>query len=333
MREPMSDRQLFSARVSHTVVCHLALLGLSACAAAHDRNVGSKASGPEPGFEACEERADNLSSEQRAQLACGGVCERAECSTGACLPELFAHETDEPTALAVDDTHLYWGNSKEHVIRRRALQGGETEEFLKIETVTAGMAIHGGRLFWTTPTRAGVGFGLVQSASLADRSRIGLAGSTSPESIAVTDSRVYWADFQEGIYSVEHTDGTPIGTPTRFEGYANAIGVSVIGKTLFWTQMNLDNSIRFRDLASDRAGLVVCNQQWPTSIVVDEQHLYWISRDIDERTGRIMILARTGGQPRVLLDRQAEPGPAALAGDDTALYWVEGRTSIMRVLK
>jgi hypothetical protein len=99
-------------------------------------------------------------------------------------------------------------------------------------------------------------------------------------------------------------------------------------------QLNLDNSIRYKKTNElSASGLIVCNQQWPISVTVDGDRVYWINRDIRASEGRIMSLERSGGVPRILLDQRDRLGQASLVGNRTDLYWIERETMIMRMAK
>jgi hypothetical protein len=56
--------------------------------------------------------------------ACGHDCLGGACSVGRCLPFVIANEPGEPTALAVDDTHVYWTNATTGDVRRAPITGG-----------------------------------------------------------------------------------------------------------------------------------------------------------------------------------------------------------------
>jgi hypothetical protein len=124
------------------------------------------------------------------------------------------------------------------------------------------------------------------------------------------------------------------GTPTYFAAWENARGLFLYDGTVFWTQLNLDNSIRQR-IANGPGStvLLACNQQWPSSITVDVERVYWINKFIYDSIGRIMALERAGGEPAVLLDDRAEVVSWSLAADLTHLYWIERSTMIMRTRK
>jgi hypothetical protein len=79
--------------------------------------------------------------------ACGHDCLGGACSVSKCLPFVVANEPGEPTALAVDGTHVYWTNATSGDVRRAPITGGIPETI------------------WDGPTGTFLGEGLVRSGT------------------------------------------------------------------------------------------------------------------------------------------------------------------------
>jgi hypothetical protein len=123
------------------------------------------------------------------------------------------------------------------------------------------------------------------------------------------------------------------GTPNLVAGWINVSGVSVFEDRVFWSQLNLDNSIRyFEEGHPDETYLLACHQQWPSAVVADKQKVYWINKHIYETESRIMVQDVGATAPAVLLTREAVER-RALAGNASHLYWVEARNHVMRLEK
>jgi len=289
---------------------------------------------PDAHVASCPTRPDRLSADAAARVACGGNCDVAPCTGGPCRPEVFAVDAATPVVLAVDAQYLYWA-SLDHVIRRQALAGGAAEDVVTIDGFPKGLARQGSRIFWSsTSTVDGFEGGTIASTTLPPGPSVVLHSGGVPHGIAATVARVYWADFGAGVYSVGHADGTATGAPEFFAGYDNATGLCLHAGTVFWTQENQDNSIRFRDTSGSAApSLIACNQEWPLSVVADDVHIFWMSEYIRAAFGQVMIIDRAGGEPKVLVPNLADPAMRSLTGDDSALYWVELGTNIMRMAK
>jgi hypothetical protein len=58
---------------------------------------------------------------------CGHDCFGGACNKGQCQPNVVVTEQGKITALAVDDTHVYWSNSTTGDVKRMPLGGGTTQ--------------------------------------------------------------------------------------------------------------------------------------------------------------------------------------------------------------
>jgi hypothetical protein len=266
-------------------------------------------------------------------LACGGECRIKSCSTGPCGAELVAEDADSPLALAVGDGGtIYWSTGLGGAIRQLS-PGGAITELAKVGGMVRGLALRAGRLYWTAAESESalttrVGSMLLPSGAPAT---LELAGNLV--TIGLSGTRAFFADFGRGVVAVPSPSGLIEGTPQRVAGWSNAFGISVVGERVFWSQLNLDNSIRYFDQRSPRqTHLLACHQQSPGPLVADQQSVYWINRDLYETDGRIMVQGLSESFPRVLLARD-ELENRSLAGSDTHLYWVEAGTRIMRLQK
>jgi hypothetical protein len=80
------------------------------------------------------------------------------------------------------------------------------------------------------------------------------------------------ADFDRGVVAVASPAGLVERTPQWVAGWSSAFGISVVGERVFWSQLNLDNSIRYFEQQNPRqTHLLACHQQWPGAVVADQQ--------------------------------------------------------------
>jgi hypothetical protein len=289
----------------------------------------------------CPSLPSDLTPEGRTQLACGGTCEPSSCRSGPCAVESVVEDSNGPTVLALDDSFLYWGTTPSQAgasptaAIRRLSSNGAVEQVAVVDGAITGLTKHGERLYWTLEKQED-GSTASEIASMIPPNgpivRIEKEGSL--RSVGLTDTSAYWADFDRGVFTAAVVDGLIVGPANPFGGWVNAVGLFVYESTVFWTQVNLDNSIRYKMTGdSSPAELVVCYQGWPSSVTVDAQRVYWMNTDLTGSTGRIMSLERSGGVPRVLLDQRARPKGRSLVGDGTYLYWIENDAVIMRMAK
>lgn len=81
-------------------------------------------------------------------------------------------------------------------------------------------------------------------------------------------------------------------------------------------------------------GEIAKDQARPGRIVVDSDHIYWVSFGITTN-GSVMRLAKSGGDPQVLATAQSSP--LGLVVDDEAVYWTnagaDGEGAVIRLAK
>jgi hypothetical protein len=137
------------------------------------------------------------------------------------------------------------------------------------------LAKHLNRLYWTVQRpRNDPVTGQIMTMEMPN-GPITVLEAEWPREIVVNDTRAYWTDFQAGVFSAAVVDGLIEGPPRHFAGWENATGIADDDQMLFWTQMNLDNSIRYTEKSNPGGvGIVACNQQWPETIAVDGERIY-----------------------------------------------------------
>jgi Stigma-specific protein, Stig1 len=99
------------------------------------------------GYTPCGGACVQVDSDARHCGACGHDCLGAACNAGLCVPQEVVDPIEDPIALAVDETHVYWTTAAGSV--QRAPKAGGA-----IETIAAGqkapdlIAVDGKRAFW-----------------------------------------------------------------------------------------------------------------------------------------------------------------------------------------
>jgi hypothetical protein len=255
---------------------------------------------------------------------------------------MVVQDSEGISVLELDDAFLYWAagtlktrddESGRFTIRRRS-GDGTVEDVATVEGWIHGLAKHLNRLYWTVQRpRNDPVTGQIMTMEMPN-GPITVLEVEWPREIVVNGTRAYWTDFQAGVFSAAVVDGLIEGPPRYFAGWENAVGIADHDQTLFWTQMNLDNSIRYTEKSNPGGfGIIACNQQWPETIAVDGERIYWPSRHIENDTGRLMVVARGGGLPKVLLDDRPVGVWSSIESSPNQLYWVERETVIMRMTK
>ncbi len=288
--------------------------------------------------------------------ACGHVCTATSpltpgCSAGRCNVVIATNQSS--LVIAVDSSYVYWATISE--IRRVSKAGGLPTTLASKQPQPHDLTVDNTNVYWT------VGFsstGAVMQARKTGGSAVQLATSYQPAYVAVDDANVYWsndgAKTTEGSVLSVPIDG---GATSTIASSQNGPGyVAVTPTTLYWSVVE-DGDIIARTgtsspttLASgqtlacalrvDALSAYWATQTQPAKIVtvplsggtpttlasvndvvglaIDAQNLYWT----EFSAGNVVKMSKAGGTPTVLASHQ--PATAAIAVDDTFVYWING---------
>jgi hypothetical protein len=210
-----------------------------------------------------------------------GAVDRAGGSPQQIAPGMF------PSALAVEQAHIYWIDFDSGTVNRAALDGSASTVLTTVDhhqygAITA-LAIDDSALYWLTQGAAS-NPGTVSKLSFAGGPVVPLAtGLANPGGMVVYQGDVYWAGYQDGNVSKVST-----------------LGGSV---TVFATQQSL-----------------------PGALAVDDTGVYWVNAGTPEAgfaDGSVNHVALSGGDVTTLASNQSEP--AGIATDASAIYWTNYR--------
>jgi sugar lactone lactonase YvrE len=185
-------------------------------------------------------------------------------------------------AVAVNGTHLYWGDLTKEAIGSMALSGtpdgrilpGEPSVWVN-ETLVPdidrpwGVAVDASHLYWASVAGA-IGRSNLDG-SAPDRAFI--AGLTSPCGLAVDGSHIYWGEMEIGTVARARLDGTEV-EPEFITGAGDACGVAVDAAHLYWA--NTAGAIGRAEIdGSDPEPSFIPTPGRPCGVAVDAAHVYW----------------------------------------------------------
>jgi hypothetical protein len=107
-------------------------------------------SGPlvcEDGLTTCDDACVRIDSDSRNCGACGHDCFGAACGAGMCETEEIVTGIEEPRALTVDETHVYW-TSADGTVRRALKAGGTNQVLASGQADPHAISVEVNHLFW-----------------------------------------------------------------------------------------------------------------------------------------------------------------------------------------
>jgi virginiamycin B lyase len=184
--------------------------------------------------------------------------------------------------IAVNDTHLFWGDLTNGAIGSMVLSGtpdgrilfDEPKAWINEALVPNverpwGVAVDSAHLYWAS-TAGAIGRSNLDG-SAADRNFIG--GLDSPCGIAVDGQYIYWGEIGPGTIGRARLDGSGVD-PEFITGASDPCGVAVDGSHVYWSNAG---SIGRSDLdgGSAPSSPFIPNAGRPCGLAVDGSNLYW----------------------------------------------------------
>ena len=211
---------------------------------------------------------------------------------------------------------VYWADGA--AVGRANLDGSDVSQgFITGPRPTAGVAVDGQHIYWTTIANAANG--TIGRANLdgtgVDQSFIG--GADSPQAVAVAGQHVYWSNFRGGTIGRANLDGTGVNQDF-ITGLIGPVGLAVDGAHIYWANF-FTNAIGRANL--DGTGVnqsFVTGASQPTSVAVDGAHIYWANGG-NNTIGRANLDGTSPNQGFVGF----APSVAGVAVDGQHLYWTD----------
>jgi hypothetical protein len=144
----------------------------------------------------------------------------------------IATTDSQPTALAVDDTNVYWVDSLPGVISRASLDGGPITMLVARGEKTTGLAIDDTSLYWCEWGGGRIGKVLKAGGGLATLA----VNQQGVRSIAVDEQRVYWVHPPSGSIRSISKNGGPIHTHATDQKHPYALTVDAT--SIFWANVD-----------------------------------------------------------------------------------------------
>jgi hypothetical protein len=287
------------------------------------------------GFADCNgDPADGCEIDAMSDAAHCGDCARScksACVKGACDVVILASGQEEPAAIAIDATSVYWANVGSSAgmgsIMKVDKGGGTPVTLADKQNVPGGaIALDAASIYWINMgTPPSFTDGSVWTVT-KDKSTVPVeiaAGQAAPYGIAVQGSALYWTTVDQ-VMMIDK--GNPAAKPVALATtQRRPREVVALGTAIYWVNFgtvtgnvhNGDGSVMMLPQGGVPAALVE-NLTLASGLAVDTTlaYLYWSVE------GAIMRVPLGGGPPEVFVDGLVL-SPWKIAADAATVYWTE----------
>jgi hypothetical protein len=189
----------------------------------------------------------------------------------------FVTGADNPSAIAVDGTYIYWSNFGTKSIGRANLNGSDPDPtwIPDLPQAADGLAVDGSYIYWSSQVTGYVGRATISGGDVTPDFID--AGSTSPDGIAIdpTSGTLYIGEDGQ-IDSVLATGGSPIPVGQSFGSEVQVPSLAVAGGFLYYGLYdNGVGTINRMTIDGIDPTTLVSDLEFPGGVATDGTYLYW----------------------------------------------------------
>ena len=239
---------------------------------------------------------------------------------GGGTPTMIASGYGDITALAADETNIYWLAPDKRTLMTARIEGGAPATLATENLVSGGIALDSTYVYFPTAisdTRTGVmkvpikGGTPTLVVSLSEGGPLG--------NIVVDATSVYWA----GIETIEKAPiaGGPVTLLASYPYAVDTAGIAVDSTNVYWTRADAELLLMKIPLGGGTPTPIAGSPCGPGPITVDGTAVYWGNAGRSDCAGTIMKLAIGARDPTALapVDSFFATG---IAVDARSVYWV-----------
>lgn len=254
---------------------------------------------------------------------------------GVCQPVRITTDPSWASFLAVDGAHVYLASQKTGLIERRVLADmGSPHVLADGQSDVQGLTAADGLVIWSKGATKGPLSGSIAAVGTFGGAPWTIRDKLSASGVGYRAGWLYFTDFEQGAWRTQLQDGLDKGNTELLDGTTmNGRGITEHDGTVYWAEMNGGNRILARELGPGHETLpLATGQDWPMSIHVDDQRVFWISRVFTQPLGELRARSKGDPTPRDLV-AQRPIVPSSLAGNATSLFWAEDDGHVYRLAK
>lgn len=186
-----------------------------------------------------------------------------------------ALDPGSPCGLAVDDQHLYWGDTSGGAVGRAAIDGtAPNRAFITGLGAPCGVAATASYIYWSDFDTNMIGRANLDGGGPEPGF---VRGGSRPCGIAVDGSHIYWANQVAGSIGRSNLDGGEVE-----QGFITApdspCGVAVAGGFIFWGDQGLGSIGRANLDGSAVLPVLVPGAGEPWGVAANSTYVYWADR-------------------------------------------------------
>jgi hypothetical protein len=200
----------------------------------------------------------------------------------------LASGQDQPSAVAVDGTNVYWVTwDQQGTVEKVPIGGGPVTTLATGQSWPASVAVEGTRVYWVN------GDGTVNEVPVGGGSVTTLAtGPPNAVSMAVDSTHVYWGTF--GTVNEVPLGGGSVTTLATGQNFP--IGMAVDGTHVYWVNHG-GGEVNKVPISGGSVTTLAQFQYDADAMAVDGTHVYWVNGDggqvnkVPIGGGRVITLA------------------------------------------
>ncbi len=229
--------------------------------------------------------------------------ENGDTYLGGEIVELAVAE-DNPTSIALDDTHVFWTNEVGAGAVKKVAKTGGTSTTLSAGNRPDRITTDGTKVYWAQD-------GTVKAVSV-DGGTVSTLATSTVAVIALDSAWVYWTTHLDGDVRRVVKGG---GTASVLASGQSPTGLVVDGDVLFWVD-RLASKIYELPVTGGTPTVVASSTGDSTMTLMHHAaDLYWPNIS----TAEILKVAKLGGTPIAIATNEFPIG--ALAVDSSGIYW------------